>query len=208
MYKNNILLDKLPTKVKIGGKFYNINSDFRISILFELLMQDEDIEDELKITQALKLYFSKIPPLKYIEETINAIMWFYGCGDEKEELNKRIKTTSNDLEQAYCFEHDNAYIFDAFISQYKIDLSTIEYLHWWKFRALFEGLTEENMIVKIMNCRTMDLNKIEDKNERAFYKEKKEFFKLPNKISKEDEEYKNNIEEMLMNGGVLNMENL
>ncbi|MGU9129676.1 Gp15 family bacteriophage protein, partial [Clostridium perfringens] len=41
MYKNNILLDKLPTKVKIGGKFYNINSDFRVSILFELLMQDE-----------------------------------------------------------------------------------------------------------------------------------------------------------------------
>lgn len=207
MYKNNILLDKLPTRVKIGGKFYNINSDFRISILFELLMQDEDIEDELKIPQALKLYFPKIPPLKYIEETINAIMWFYGCGDEKEELNKRIKTTSNDLEQAYCFEHDNAYIYDAFMSQYKIDLSTIKYLHWWKFRALFEGLTEENMIVKIMNYRTMDLSKM-DKSEREFYKEKKEFFKLPKKINKEDEEYKNNIEEILMNSGVLNMEKL
>lgn len=207
MCKNNILLDKLPTRVKIGGKFYNINSDFRISILFELLMQDEDIEDELKITQALKLYFPKIPPLKYIEETINAIMWFYGCGNEKEELNKRIKTTSTDLEQAYSFEYDNAYIYDAFMSQYKIDLSTIVNLHWWKFRALFEGLTEENMIVKIMNYRTMDLSKM-DKIEREFYKEKKEFFKLPKKISKADEEYKNNIEEILMNGGVLNLEKL
>ncbi|HHD2772646.1 TPA: bacteriophage Gp15 family protein [Clostridium perfringens] len=208
MYKNNILLDKLPTRVKIGGKFYTINSDFRISILFELLMQDDDIEDELKIPQALKLYFPKIPPLKYIEETINAIMWFYGCGDEKEELNKRIKTTLGDLEQAYCFEHDNAYIYDAFMSQYKIDLSTVDNLHWWKFRSLFEGLTEENTIIKIMNYRTMDLNKIEDKNERAFYKEKKEFFKLPKKISKADEEYKNNIEEILMNGGILNLEKL
>ncbi len=208
MYKNNILLDKLPTKVKIGGRFYTINSDFRISILFELLMQDDDIEDELKITQALRLYFPKIPPIKYIEETINSIMWFYGCGNEKEELNKRIKTTLGDLEQAYCFEHDNAYIYDAFMSQYKIDLSTVDNLHWWKFRSLFEGLTEENTIIKIMNYRTMDLNKIEDKNERAFYKEKKEFFKLPKKISKADEEYKNNIEEMLMNGGVLNLEKL
>lgn len=206
MYKNNILLDKLPTKVKIGGKFYNINSDFRVSILFELLMQDEDIEDELKITQALKLYFPKIPPLKYIEETINSIMWFYGCGNEKEELNKHIKN-STDLEQAYSFEHDNAYIYSAFLSQYKIDLSTVDNLHWWKFRALFEGLTEENMIVKIMNYRTMDLSKM-DKSERDFYKEKKEFFKLPKKISKEDEEYKNNIEEILMTGGVLNMEKL
>lgn len=206
MYKNNILLDKLPTRVKIGRKFYNINSDFRISILFELLMQDEDIEDELKIPQALKLYFPKIPPMKYIEETINAIMWFYGCGDEKEKLNKHIKN-STDLEQAYSFEYDNTYIYDAFMSQYKIDLSTIDNLHWWKFRALFEGLTEENMIVKIMNYRTMDLSKM-DKSEIEFYKEKKEFFKLPKKISKADEEYKNNIEEILMNSGVLNMEKL
>ena len=208
MYKNNILLDKLPTRVKIGGKFFNINSDFRVSILFELLMQDEDIEDELKITQALKLYFPKIPPLKYIEETINIIMWFYGCGKEKEELNKRIKSTSNDLEQAYSFEYDDEYIYSAFLSQYKVDLQDIDYLHWWKFKAMFEGLKEENMIVKIMNYRIMDLNKIEDKNEREFYKEKKEFFKLPKKINKKDEEYKNNIEEMLMNGGVLNMEKL
>ncbi|MDU7067150.1 MAG: bacteriophage Gp15 family protein [Clostridium perfringens] len=207
MYKNNILLDKLPTKVKIGGKFYNINSDFRTSMLFELLMQDEDIEDELKITQALKLYFPKIPPLKYIEETINIIMWFYGCGKEKEELNKRIKSTSNDLEQAYSFEHDNAYIYSAFLSQYKVDLQDIEYLHWWKFRTLFEGLTEENMIVKIMDYRTMDLSKME-KSEREFYKEKKEFFKLPKKISKSDEEYKNKIEEILINGGVLTLEKL
>lgn len=206
MYKNNILLDKLPTKVKIGGKFYTINSDFRTSILFELLMQDDDIEDELKIPQALKLYFPKIPPIKYIEETINAIMWFYGCGDEKEKLNKHIKN-STDLEQAYSFEYDNTYIYDAFMSQYKIDLSTIKHLHWWKFRALFEGLTEENMIVKIINYRTMDLSKM-DKSEKEFYKEKKEFFKLPKKINKEDEEYKNNIEEILMNSGVLNMENL
>lgn len=207
MYKNNILLDKLPTRVKIGGKFYNINSDFRVSILFELLMQDEDIEDELKIPQALKLYFSKIPPLKFIEETINIIMWFYGCGKEEEELNKHIKTTSSDLEQAYCFEHDNAYIYSAFLSQYNVDLQDIDYLHWWKFRALFEGLKEENMIVKIMNYRTMDLSKME-KSEREFYKEKKEFFKLPKKLNKKDEEYKNNIEEMLMNGGVLNLEKL
>lgn len=63
------------------------------------------------------------------------------------------------------------------------------------------------MIVKIMNYRTMDLSKME-KSEREFYKEKKEFFKLPKKINKKDEEYKNNIEEILMNSGVLNLEKL
>ncbi|EOU1754599.1 bacteriophage Gp15 family protein [Clostridium perfringens] len=208
MMFNNLLIDRMPTKVKIGKNFYEINSDFRFSVLFELLMQDEEIEDEVKIHQALKLYFPKIPPLKYIEESINAIMWFYGCGNEESSNQYNKKSYSSDLEQAYSFKYDNKYIFDAFLSQYKIDLQEVEYLHWWKFRALFEGLTEENTIIKIMNYRTMDLNKIEDKNERAFYKEKKEFFKLPKKINKADEEYKNNIEKMLMNGGVLNLEKL
>lgn len=40
----NILLDELPQKVH--GK--KINSDFRISILFELLMQDCNMTNEEK----------------------------------------------------------------------------------------------------------------------------------------------------------------
>ena len=42
----NLLIDLLPTTVDIEGIEYEINSDFRTSILFELLMQDVEIEDE------------------------------------------------------------------------------------------------------------------------------------------------------------------
>jgi hypothetical protein len=34
----NILIDILPNKVNIEGEDYEINSDFRTSILFEFLM--------------------------------------------------------------------------------------------------------------------------------------------------------------------------
>ena len=51
----NLLVDLLPTTVDIEGIEYEINSDFRTSILFELLMQDVEIEDEEKIIQALQL---------------------------------------------------------------------------------------------------------------------------------------------------------
>ena len=53
----NLLIDLLPTTVDIEGIEYEINSDFRTSILFELLMQDVEIEDEEKIIQALQLYY-------------------------------------------------------------------------------------------------------------------------------------------------------
>ena len=35
----NILIDELPESVEIEGVEYEINTDFRISILFELLMR-------------------------------------------------------------------------------------------------------------------------------------------------------------------------
>ena len=39
----NMILAPLPTTVNIVGKRYKINSNFRTSIKFELLMQDENI---------------------------------------------------------------------------------------------------------------------------------------------------------------------
>ena len=49
----NILLDTLPETVEIDGAEYWINSDFRISILFELLMQDDEVGKRQKLMQGL-----------------------------------------------------------------------------------------------------------------------------------------------------------
>ena len=70
----NLLIDLLPTTVNIEGIEYKINSDFRTSILFELLMQDVEIEDGEKIIQALQLYYRKCP--HNIEEAVNKMLWF------------------------------------------------------------------------------------------------------------------------------------
>ena len=52
----NILIDVLPTSVEINDMEYEINSNFRTSILFELLMQNDEINDEEKILKSLELY--------------------------------------------------------------------------------------------------------------------------------------------------------
>ena len=51
----NILIDYLPTKFEIDGKEYEINYDFRTSILFCLLMNDPELTEEEKILQGLQL---------------------------------------------------------------------------------------------------------------------------------------------------------
>lgn len=193
----NILIDLVPQKVIIDEKEYEIRSDFRISILFEMLMQDEELTNEEKIIQALNLYYPVIPENKI--EAIEKIKWFYRCGkDIVKSNNVKGESVNNKI---YDYEFDDDYIYSAFLSQYGIDLQDIEYLHWWKFKAMFKSLKEDNLIVKIMEYRSIDLNSIKDKEQKARYKKLQKLYEIPR--SKEEVEKINAIEEALMGNGDL-----
>jgi hypothetical protein len=191
----NLLIDLVPNTVNIDGEEYKINSDFRYSILFELLMQDKTLSDKEKTVNALSLYYSVCP--KNINEAINQMLWFYRGGKDIE-LSKGKGKGKSDI-QIYSFEHDDDYIYAAFMDQYGIDLQDIEYLHWWKFKAMFKSLREDNEIVKIMGYRSIDLSKIKDKEEKAYYRKMKELHKIP--VSQSEKEKLNEIEKTLLNGG-------
>ena len=191
----NILIDLLPTIVNINNVEYEINSDFRTSILFELLMQDDNLSEEDKLYYALNLYYPVLP--QNINEAIEKILWFYKCGKDNYD-NSSSKIKSKVIGQIYSFEHDDDYIYAAFMDQYGVDLQDIEYLHWWKFKAMFKSFKEDNEIVKIMGYRSMDLSKIKDKEEKAYYKKMQELYKLP--ISKDEKEKLDEITVALLNG--------
>lgn len=57
---SNLLIDELPQTVRICGTERKINSDFRTAILFEILMDDNSVEDNNKGIQALKLFFPEL----------------------------------------------------------------------------------------------------------------------------------------------------
>jgi hypothetical protein len=190
----NILVDLVPTTVDIDNNEYEINSDFRTSILFELLMQDNSVGEEEKILFALQLYYPVVP--KNINEAIEQILWFYRCGKNTSKSKGNGKGKS--ITQIYSFDYDDDYIYSAFLDQYGVDLQDIDYLHWWKFKAMFKALKDDNEIVKIMGYRSTDLSKIKDKEQKAYYKKMKELYKIP--ISKDEEDKLKEIEEALLNG--------
>ena len=139
----NLLIHKLPIQVKE----MKINTDFRISILFELLMQNQKMRKELKIMKALQLYYPDFEKISNYEIAIEQMLWFYKCGKELDNSNKR-NTNHNRYNQIYSYEFDDTYIYSAFLQQYHIDLQEVEYMHWWKFKAMFDGLSEDTEILK------------------------------------------------------------
>ena len=175
----NLLVDKLPTEYE-GLK---IETNFRSFILFELLMQDNKISEKDKILMSIRLFY-KEPP-KDLKKAIEGILWFYKCGEEERESKNVGESTKK---QIYSYEHDAKYIYSAFLSQYGLDLNEINYLHWFKFKALFEGLNEENKICEIMSYRSIDLSKIKDKEERKKYRRLQRLWALPDNRSREEKE--------------------
>ena len=175
----NLLVDKLPTEYE-GLK---INTNFRSFILFELLMQDNKITTKDKILMSVRLFF-KEPP-KDVKKAIEGILWFYRCGEDEKVGKGSGETTKK---QIYSYEYDAKYIYSAFLSQYGLDLNEVDYLHWFKFKALFEGLNEENKICEIMSYRAIDLSKIKDKEERKKYRKLQRQWLLPDNRTKEEKE--------------------
>ena len=154
-------MDKPPEQVEVDGKLYKINSDFRTSIQFEILMQKKELTEKqkefanelclldkemdretaellAKYKDGLELYYPEIP--NDINEAINAMLWFYECG--KENIDKKKSKKSGSGKKIYNYNYDADYIYAAFFEQYHIDLAEQE-LHWWKFSALFSALSDK-----------------------------------------------------------------
>ncbi len=187
----SLLLNKLPQFVNIGGTDFKINSDFRISICFEQLMQDITKDDNEIFSEALRMYYPEIDIIPDTQEAVNQMLWFYRCG-------KELKETKKKSDEIYSFEHDSDYIYSAFLDQYKTDLQEIKYLHWWKFKAMFTSLKEDNEISKIMSIRATDASKL-SKEQKEHYRKLKKIYALPR--PKKEVEVNNAFEQALLNGG-------
>lgn len=183
------LTKKLPETVLIDGAAVEINTDFRMSIEFELLLQDDTISDEERVGKALYLYYPRIP--KNLADAVEQMIWFYTCG----QVDKRTKSSK----VLYRFDCDSSYIYSAFLSQYRLDLRELPYMHWWKFRSLLQGLSEDNEFIKIIGYRAMEISSKMTSDQKRFYKKMKEQHKIP--MSEKKSCLISEVEEALMNGG-------
>lgn len=191
-----LLTGDLPDTVSVAGAEYPIRTDFRVSIEFELLVQNHNVQEKDKTLQALRLYYPQFP--KDIKEACEKLIWFYRCGKEEAEQDDSDPEPA-DSRRVYDFSYDSDYIYAAFLEQYGVDLADVKHLHWWKFRAMFWGLSEDCEFVKIMGYRGMKIPSKMPKEQKAFYRKMKRIYALP--LPKDEQQKNDAVTEALMNGG-------
>ena len=180
--------EDLPSAIKADNRLYKIDADFRAWMKFENIMIDSGVDPEFK------LYFMTASvmnvPEKITEELIQALFSFY-------RLDKPLKTvtgTTDDI--GYRFDYDMDLILAAFRQQYGIDLLTLK-MHWWEFKSLFNGLTDQTKFIQVVGYRTADISKL-DKDQKRRYMELKKFYALP--VERTQKRSQEEIESEILSG--------
>lgn len=186
----NILLDPMPDFLEVSGQQIPIDSGFPTWLRFDeaLFWNSEPIEN--RIYSAMDICYSgKIPVDTY--STVRVAIAFYAHISEPiEEIQSNLESGQGQTgrgNRSCSFTHDASLIYAAFRAQYGIGL-TRDDLHWWHFKALFEGLSDDNKICKTMKIRALDLSKVKDKEQKAHYRRLKRVYKLPDPRSEEERE--------------------
>lgn len=166
----NFFYEAFPDTVNIRGEEVSIITDFREYIRLLDMLKCDELNTYQKMA-ILEDYF--LDEITIDDDAIDALTEFVVMDlDSKDKDSDEDNSDENNLEQPgskknlFSYEIDYPFILSGFLRDYGIDLEAVEYLHWWKFRMLFDGLSEDTEIKQRIMYRGIDLSDIKDKDER------------------------------------------
>ena len=188
----------LPVSVTIGGKEYEIRSDYRAVLDILISQNDPELDSGAKAAVMLKIFYpawKEIPP-ELLEEAVKKAVDFIDCGQKETEGGKK-KPRLVDWEQ------DANLIIPAINSIAHTEIRSVPYMHWWTFFAYYMEIGE-SLFSNVVSIRAKKAKgKKLEKYEQEFYRENRDLIvlKAVDSDSKMEEEY---LENWLKGEGVKN----
>ena len=164
----NLFYEEYPKALEVHGEFYPIITDFREYIRLLDMLKCKEL-NEIQRIMILGEYF--LTDISIDQEAIHALTGFVTMDLKEKENNSDSEEEGEGQEEKekknmFSYEIDYQYNISGFLRDYGIDLETVEYLHWWKFRMLFDGLSDDTEIKQRIMYRGINLSDIKDRDER------------------------------------------
>jgi hypothetical protein len=161
----NILYEELPDYVTLFEEKYPVHTSFKNWIEIMILAENGGLDDAKSVAKMLKLcYKEKLPP-NIVSAVLGMMVFLKGDTDFSVPSEKS-------TDKVFSFDADYGAIYSTFYAKYGIDLINCD-MHWYKFRALFEGLASENPFSTLIKIRTTDETEIKDKKAQRHIKKLK-----------------------------------
>lgn len=127
----------LPNTVKVNGRFYSIETDFRVWLRFGEICKKKTVY----LKEISFVFKNEVPGCDFSKELFE----FYS------NPNATPKGEASD-EVLFDYILDGEYIYASFMQAYGIDLFDVD-MHWHKFKSLFLSLPQDCKMVQIMQDR-------------------------------------------------------
>ena len=164
----NIFYEELPDCINVNGVPYKVITDFREWIRFSDMIAS-DIPADLKAEFLMEMFLEDAPKMyskQDMDAVVDGIVQFLTMSELNFPVLEENKPDQNgQKKKAIYYEYDAPCIISAFWQDYGIDLLDIEYMHWWKFKMLLDGIAENRQIKERIYYRTVDVRQIKDRKE-------------------------------------------
>lgn len=176
----------LPTTATVGGKEYDIRSDWRAILDIITAIEDPDLTERERAYVGLVIFypdFENIPQSDY-QEAILQLYSFIAVGATEEELkNEKKKPKLVDWEQD----------FQLLIGQINkvagCEIRALDYLHWWTFISYYNEIDGESTFARVVAIRDKKARgKSLDKDERSFYNRNRSMIDLKARYSDKEKD--------------------
>lgn len=149
----SFLSEPIYDTVIFQGCRYRVNVSFDIVLDVQRLYREKDLTDLDKLDTALDMFCARKARRLSVYEKVALLELIF---------NEQVKTKSRPKVgkqiKVVDFEEDGEYIYASFLQDYGIDLIDCQgKLHWKKFIALFQGLSDSTKIKQIMQIRGREL---------------------------------------------------
>ena len=140
------MLGQLPQTLNVGGKDYEIRTDFRSTLRIIEALADDELTPQDKVYVVLKQTykdFYSIPSADYVEAYEQA-MWFINCGDEPSERESK---------KIIDWSKDEQLIFPAINKVAGQEVRSAKYMHWWTFLGFFRSIDRDDTYGYVLMLR-------------------------------------------------------
>ncbi len=184
------MIGQLPKQLKVGAQYYKIRTDYRDVLKILTAFSDPELSDEEKIYVCLFILYENFDtlPQELYEEAFKQATSFIDNG---------MKSDGKKQMRVMDWEQDEPILFPAINKVAGFETRRVEYLHWWTFLGYYMEISD-GVFSHIIGMRLkIAKGKKLEKSEREYWNANLAMCRLTEKLSEEEQQIKNQLNEML-----------
>lgn len=166
----------LPEIAEIGGKTYQINTDFRDVLEIMQYLEDPDRPEYLRWMIAVALFYEGDIPLEHQSEAMEYLADFISCGEKDTKPGPKLLDWEQDAQAIIADVNKVA----------STEIRAVQYMHWWTFLSYFQAIGEGQLSTVVSIRDKLRRGKPLEKWEQDYYRKNKERIDLRKRYSAEE----------------------